>query len=621
MASTAWGIDVNEDSVKGVKLARSGAEVRVVAFDRVACAPPQTGEPAEREQRLRDALQSFLARNRVSGQVVVSMPEPAFNRVIPLPPVEAKRLDEIVQYEARQRIPFPLEEVTWAYQSLGHPGGSEETKVAIFAVQNQRIHSFCALLAQCKLDPDIVQIPSLALLNFVNFDCGTDKSVLVLNLGGARTDLVITDGESFWTREIRVSGASITKALQDKFQISYEDAEELKKQGAGSKQADKLLTVIRPILENLGAEVQRSISHFRTQINKNAEIESVLLAGTTSKLMGVKEVLKQSLGLEVTTLSQFNTMGVGAAAASPEFMEQMSAYCVAMGLGLQGLGAAEINISMLPRSMVVEKLIARKRPFAVAALAILALLVGFLYWANQHKQAELTATHQQAKKQYDDANELWNEYQKITNIDTLRAKFDLLGKQAVGSDLWVYIDNNVKQLVTKPGLKGQVWLSKIDSNVSVVTELDYEAEVRGEKVEYGRGTKAIKKQKQANRIGRLEVRLSGETPQPMKFVAETILPELQKVPGFDAVKTMVLYESVPAGDQTTGGAAEAAAGGPMEDAAPEAAAPAPDAEATGGTPAPTPEGRKKVVFEIWWLMRLGQPLGKAGSDTEGEKTS
>ena len=106
MASSAWGIDIGEHSVKGVKLTRSGSDVRAVAYDRVECAAPETGEAAERDQRLLQALQAFLARNRVSGPVVVSMPEPAFNRVIPLPPVEAKRLDEIVQFEAASDEPL-----------------------------------------------------------------------------------------------------------------------------------------------------------------------------------------------------------------------------------------------------------------------------------------------------------------------------------------------------------------------------------------------------------------------------------------------------------------------------------------------------------------------------------
>ncbi|MBN1629014.1 MAG: type IV pilus assembly protein PilM [Thermoleophilia bacterium] len=615
MASTAWGIDVGEHSIKGVKMVRAGADVRIVAFDRVECAPPQTKEPAEREQRLRDALQTFLARNRVSGRVVVSMPEPAFNRVIPLPPVETKRLDEIVQYEARQRIPFPLDEVTWAYQPLGRASGDEETKVAIFAVQNQRIHAFAALLGQCKLDPDIVQIPSLALLNFVSFDRGTKQCSLVLDLGAARTDLIIMDGASFWTREIRVSGSAITKALMEKFQISYEDAEELKRQGAKSQQADKLFTVIRPILESLVAEVQRSISHFRTQIDKNANIERVLLAGSTSKLVGVKEFLKQNLGVEIAALSEFSQVGVSGAAAAPEFVENIAAYCVAVGLGLQGLGVADINISMLPQSMVVEKTIARKKPLALVGVAVIALLVGFLYWASGQKSAALSTTYAAAKKQYDNVEGLRTQYAKASDMSGLARRCAEVQKATDNSGLWVYILNSINGVITQRDLQGRVWLAKIESRSTETTAPEYEAMLEGRPNPFDATTRGRKEREAAKKITQLDVSVSGETEESTRFVRERVLPFLERVPGFhnvdvSEIETRESSERAPAPLATTRPPVA-----PLIPTDPMAVAPPPGpATEPVVVPTPTPEpapiveAAKKTIFTISWSMRLDQPV-------------
>ena len=64
-------------------------------------------------------------------------------RFVKLPPVEAKRIPEIVKYEARQQIPFPLDEVIWDFQRLGEASEVEgfalETEVGLFAMKRDQV--------------------------------------------------------------------------------------------------------------------------------------------------------------------------------------------------------------------------------------------------------------------------------------------------------------------------------------------------------------------------------------------------------------------------------------------------------------------------------------------------
>ena len=51
------------------------------------------------------------------GAVAVGVSgQQSFARFIKLPPVEAKKIPEIVRFEAIQQIPFPLDDVEWSYQ-------------------------------------------------------------------------------------------------------------------------------------------------------------------------------------------------------------------------------------------------------------------------------------------------------------------------------------------------------------------------------------------------------------------------------------------------------------------------------------------------------------------------
>lgn len=602
MATSAWGIDVGERSIKGVKVLRSGTDVRVVAFDRVECSRPQSTDPAEREQRILAALKDFVSRNRVTSPVVVSMPEPAFNRVIPLPPVDARRLDQTVQYEARQRIPFPLEEVTWAYKALGTLGEGEETRVAIFAVQNQRIHAFTSILKQCGLEPDILQIPSVALLNFVQFDRGVQGCTLILDMGAARTELILSDGQSFWTREIRVSGSAVTKALMDKFQISYEEAEELKRQGAQSKQADRLFSVIRPILENLTAEIHRSISHFRTQINKNAEVQRVLLAGSTSQLMGVRDFLKQSLGVEVSPMSQFERLGVGGSAATPAFADQIAAFCVATGLALQGVGAGDVNISMLPPALVMEKTISSKKPFAIAALALIAITLGLLYWTFSRTNIRLQRDYEQVKQTVDKAEALRRQWAQVTDVSDLKARFDQVNRAVLGEDRWIHILNNFNEALKSPELKDRVWLSRINSYSELITDIEFGYRARGEEFKgFGRSAEELRRMREAKKITCLTVELQGETSESESFTREVIERTLAQVPGFQGVKV------IQAGTRP-----DAAAGTGLS---------LPSLSTSPTAPAETPGATRKIYFTIRFVMNADLPPGVTSTDEkEGTRT-
>ncbi|MFN9960283.1 MAG: type IV pilus biogenesis protein PilM, partial [bacterium] len=98
-----------------------------------------TQPEADPVELVRAALVEFMGRNDLSGdRVAVAVPgQSGLSKFIKLPPIEAKKIPDIVKYEARQQIPFPLEQVVWDWQRLA--GGMEESgfvidaEVALFA--------------------------------------------------------------------------------------------------------------------------------------------------------------------------------------------------------------------------------------------------------------------------------------------------------------------------------------------------------------------------------------------------------------------------------------------------------------------------------------------------------
>jgi len=372
----AWGIDIGESAIKAVRLRRAGDAVVVQDYRTIPCeARIEEAAAGDKEFRIRNAVATLQREVKLKGTTVaVSIPgHDVFPRFIPLPPVEKKRIPEIVRYEARTQMPFPIEEVVWDYQPVtGYDVPGEEVEVALFAIKKATVYGFLTNLRLGGLAPDLVEITPLALYNFLIYDRDVDTGTVVIDVGAGNTDLVIIDGERFWTRNVSISGNDITRALQEKYQISFEEAESLKLKAASSKQAEKLFGAMRPIVDDLLGEIQRSIGYYKAQ-TRNVRIENVVLLGNAFKLNGLVDYFRKNLDYNVSLLSSIERVQMAGSSDTEKFEPELPNYAVAIGLGIQALGLARVNIDMMPGDIVRERLLRQKIPYAAAMVALLAL--------------------------------------------------------------------------------------------------------------------------------------------------------------------------------------------------------------------------------------------------------
>ena len=135
-----------------------------------------TQPEADPGELVRDAIEAFLSRNDISGDTIaVSVPGQAgLSKFIKLPPVEASKIPDIVTYEARQQIPFPLEQVIWSWQRL--EGGIEESgfvidaEIALFAMKRDQVAKALEPFKEADIEIDILQLSPVSLANVVMFD-------------------------------------------------------------------------------------------------------------------------------------------------------------------------------------------------------------------------------------------------------------------------------------------------------------------------------------------------------------------------------------------------------------------------------------------------------------------
>ena len=127
---------------------------------------------------------------------------------------------------------------------------------------------------------------------------------------------------------------------------------------------------MRPVFSDLVAEIQRSIGFF-TSNNRNAKLGAVIALGNAMKLPGLQRFLAQNLDQEVAQIDEFNALVGGSVTAVPNFKENVLTFGVAYGLCVQGLDKAQIHTNLLPGEIITKRLVKAKKPWAVAAAALL----------------------------------------------------------------------------------------------------------------------------------------------------------------------------------------------------------------------------------------------------------
>src|SRR6516225_897735 len=171
-----WGIDIGQCALKAIRLEIHEGQVAATAFDYVEHPRILSQPDADPDQLIREALEKFLSRNTLRGDLVaISVPgQSGLARFVKLPPVEEKKITDIVKFEAKQQIPFPLDEVVWDYQKIvtGQvtDGFAMETEIGLFAMKRDMINRSMQHFRDVKVEVHLVQMAPLALCNFVSYD-------------------------------------------------------------------------------------------------------------------------------------------------------------------------------------------------------------------------------------------------------------------------------------------------------------------------------------------------------------------------------------------------------------------------------------------------------------------
>ncbi|MBL8963853.1 MAG: pilus assembly protein PilM, partial [Phycisphaerae bacterium] len=363
VSNVCWGIEIGSYAVKALKLEFSDQGANVLDFAIIPHAKVLSTPGIDQNDAIRVTLGTLVAQWDLSkASIALSVPgQSSLARFAKLPPVEPKKVPDIVRFEAAQQIPFPLDQVEWDYQTFVSPD-SPDIEVGIFAITRERIMDRLLLLQDVGITPDHVTLSPIAAYNAMAFDRQfTEKTpgTVILDIGTTSTDVVVADSARVWVRTVPLGGHHFTEALVNAFKLSYPKAEKLKKEVESGANSKHIAQAMRPVFSDLAQEVQRSIGYYQS-LHKEAKLTRLIGIGSTFLMPGIRKFLKQQLSasigpIDVTRVEEFERLrytGLADERRAEELRANVLSMATCYGLALQGLGMNTVNANLMPTEII-----------------------------------------------------------------------------------------------------------------------------------------------------------------------------------------------------------------------------------------------------------------------------
>jgi type IV pilus assembly protein PilM len=342
------GVDIGSSAVKLVELKSSGKggdEWQLVNIG-IEPLPPEaivdgaimdSGAVIDAIQRLFQAqkIKTQDVATSVSGNAVIV-------KKISLPQMSTDELAESIHWEAEQYIPFDIQDVALDYEVIDGGGSGGNMDVLLVAVKKDKISDYTSAITQAGKTPQIVDVDVFALQNCyeVNYGIDAGRVVALLNIGASIMNInIIKGGTTIFNRDIAVGGNQYTDAIQKDLNLSFDQAEALKRgervEGAAP---ENLHPIIQGVSENIALEIQKTFDFFRATSSED-RVDRIFLSGGTARIQGLQALLGDRFEGGVELLNPFNSVTYTPKDFDPDFINDIGpSVVIAVGLAARRVG-------------------------------------------------------------------------------------------------------------------------------------------------------------------------------------------------------------------------------------------------------------------------------------------
>ncbi len=368
-------------------------------------------QDATRQAVLQQKLQALLSEKQfTANRINVCAPGfHTFSEFVRLPPVDTSKVTQIIQYEAQQNVPFPLEEVVWDYQIIGTTA-TGELEVLLVAIKNDVVEGLFRVAESAGLRLQLADVSPAALCNAFRYNYGDlEGCSMLLDIGAKTCNLLFFDKGQVYSRGINIGANSITSDFAREGKLTPEQAEELKIGegfvGLGGAYAEPenanqaaISKIARQFMTRLHIQVNQTIQFYRSQ-QGGAAPQRLFLSGGASIMPYTQEFFKEKLNIPIEYFNPLRNVEIDPSVDLDELAKVAHSLGETVGLGLRNLAHCPVELNLMPESSLTRQRFTQKKPYFIASALGLALIVfanGF-FFDKVAKQKADTLENLQAK--------------------------------------------------------------------------------------------------------------------------------------------------------------------------------------------------------------------------------
>lgn len=468
-SNDCWGIDVGTNAIKAVRLVKTGNDIAVADYAVLPFKKILTTPDLDVNEQIQLGLDELMSRyDLAKSTVVLGVPgHMAFARFAKLPPVDPKKIQDIVKFEAVQQIPFPIEQVEWDYQVFSQPD-SPDMEVGIFAITKDKVADFLNNYEQVGINADALILSPLAVYNALHYDqqlTADSDGLVMVDIGSTSTDVIIFEAGNIWLRTLPIGGNNFTEAVAGAFKLSFAKAERLKQEARTSKYTRQIFTAMNPVFTEFVQELQRSLGYYQS-LNREAKLDRFIGMGSTFRLPGMRKFLKQQLQMDVLRPEGFDRLSIDGKRAA-DFAEHTINFGTALGAALLGLDEAAVSANILPTQQVRQRLWRAKQPWFAASAAAIALPV-ILLWASVLKsgsdyESAVKGTDADIRDVLREAKEHKDAWEQISQSKDPRQRIENLSRVLDYRDVWPKIMHDLNMAAAALNPQAETLSSQTES--------------------------------------------------------------------------------------------------------------------------------------------------------------
>jgi type IV pilus assembly protein PilM len=391
-------------------------------------------QEATREAAILKALRDALAeRGSKARDINICAPGfHVFSKFVKLPPVDAGKVTQIIQYEAQQNVPFPLAEVVWDYQILGSSAGGE-LEVLLVAIKTDVVEGLFRITEEAKLHLQLCDASPAALCNAFRYNYGDlEDCTMLLDIGAKTSNLLFFEKGKVFSRSISLGANSITHDFANESKLKFEVAEQIKiKEGFVSlggayeepenQNQAAISKIARQFMTKLHIQVNQTIQFYRGQMGGSAP-QRLFLSGGASIMPYTAQFFAEKLNIPVEYFNPFRNVQIDSSVSLEELARVAHSLGEVVGLGLRNLANCPVELNLMPESTLRWRTFNEKKPyfvFTVFSLVLVAFAVGFLFkklaTAKEDEIEKLQPTVQDKQTKSDQFKSVYSQLGSATN--------------------------------------------------------------------------------------------------------------------------------------------------------------------------------------------------------------